>query len=83
MERLKDYKNLFMKNKQIIEHYAGYVEIIISEGNKLTLEEAVNYAYEMFKEDTTRRKNCRANRFIGGEKLKHELKKRFIEIGLK
>ena len=29
------------------------------------------------------RKNCRANRFIGGKKLKQELKKRFIEIGLK
>lgn len=72
-----------MTTEQIIEHYAGYVEIIISEGYKLTLNEAVNYAYEMFKEDTTRWKNCRANRFMGGEKLKQELKKRFIEIGLK
>ena len=67
-----------MTTEQIIEHYAGYVEIIISEGNKLTLEEAMNYAYEMFKEDTTRRKNCRANRFIRGTKLKQGLKKRFI-----
>lgn len=72
-----------MTTEQIIEHYVGYVEIITSEGNKLTLNEAVNYAYEMFKEDTTTRKDCRANRFIGGEKLKQELKKRFIEIGLK
>lgn len=72
-----------MTTEQIIEHYAGYVELIMAEGNKLTLEEAMHYAYEMFKEDTTRRKNCRANRFIGGTKLKQELKKRFIEIGLK
>lgn len=72
-----------MKNNQIIDHYAGYIEILIMEGNKLTLQEAMNYAYEMFKEDTTKWKDCRANRFVGGEKLKQELKKRFIELGLK
>lgn len=72
-----------MKNNQIIDHYAGYIEILIMEGNKFTLQEAMNYAYEMFKEDTTQRRDCRANRFVGGEKLKQELKKRFIELGLK
>ena len=72
-----------MNNNQIIEHYAGYIEILITEGNNLTLEEAMNYAYEMFKEDTTRWKDCRVNRFIGIEKLKQGLKERFIEIGLK
>lgn len=71
-----------MNNNQIIEHYAGYIEILITEGNNLTLEEAMNYAYEMFKEDTTKWKDCRANRFIGGTKLIQGLKERFIEIGL-
>lgn len=72
-----------MNNNQIIEHYAGYIEILIAEGYQLTLKEALNYACGMFKEDTTKRRDCRANRFIGGEKLKQELKKRLIEIGLK
>lgn len=69
--------------EQIIEHYAGYVEILIDEGEQFTLESALNYAMEMFKEDTNDWKDCKANRFIGKDNLQKGLKKRFIEIGLK
>lgn len=71
-----------MTTNQIIEHYAGYVEILISEGTKFTLEEAINYALAMFKEDTSRWKELRSNRFIGLAKLKQELKKRFMEMNI-
>lgn len=71
------------EQEKIIEHYVGYVEILISEGENLTLEEAVDYAMNLFKEDTTKWKDCKANRFFGKENLKNAIKEKFIEMGLK
>ena len=71
------------EKEKIIEHYAGYVDIILSEGENLTLEQAIEYACNMFKEDTTKWKDCRANRFIGLEKLKCAIREKIIEMGLK
>ena len=71
-----------MTKEKIIEHYCGYVEIILSEGENISLEQAIEYSCDMFKEDT-KRKDCRANRFIGLNQLKRAIRAKFIKIGLK
>ena len=71
-----------MTTYEIIEYYSEYVENLISEGFKITLEDAVEYAYQMFKEETLGKTN-RNHRFIGLKKLKDGLREKFIDIGLK
>lgn len=71
-----------MTKEKIIEHYCGYVENMLLEGQNISLKEAIEYVCDMFKEDT-KWKDCRANRFIGLNQLKHAVKEKFIKMGLK
>lgn len=70
-----------MDKQNIIQHYVGYIEILIDEGEVITLDEALDYIKDMFRSDTSS-KDLKANRFIGLDYLLEESKKRLIEIGL-
>lgn len=74
-----------MKNnkEEIVSKYVGYVEIILSEGEQLTLDQAIQYADDMYKEDTTRWMRERSERFYNKKALFDDIKKELINLGLK
>lgn len=65
-----------MANSEIINNYIGYVENILLEGGKFeSIEDAVEYAFKMYQEDSKLVKD-RHHRFIGNKKFKEELRKK-------
>lgn len=70
-----------MNKEEIIKNYVGYVENLIYEGEKFeSLEEAVNYAFSMYQEDSKLWKDSRHHRFIGNKFIKEELRRELTNL---
>lgn len=72
-----------MTRFETIDKYVGYVEILIDEGQKLSLDQAMEYVEGLYKEDTTRWKTDRADRFHGKKNIMNGVKNKLIKLGLK
>ena len=69
------------KQEKIIQNYVGYVQIILDEGSSFeSLEDAINYAFDMYQSDTKRWLTTRHHRFISNKILKEELRRELSKI---
>lgn len=70
-----------MKKEEIVQNYVGYVEIILDEGGSFeNLNEAIDYAFDMYQSDTKKWLTTRHHRFISNKVLREELRKELSKI---